>query len=68
MTATGITDGQTATVTITATNVTVLTTSDGRCQQQGAGLVCTCLERGSHRRTHRAAAQRQGQRDRLGER
>lgn len=41
MTASGIPDGQTATVTITATNVTVLTSSDGRCQQQGAGLVCT---------------------------
>ena len=41
MTANGIPAGQSATVTITASGVTALTTGDGRCQQQGSGLVCT---------------------------
>lgn len=41
MVASGIPAGQSATVTITAVGVEALTTGDGRCQQQGAGLVCT---------------------------
>ncbi len=38
---TGLPDGGSGTVTISAVNVKSLTTSDGRCHQQGADLVCT---------------------------
>lgn len=38
---TGVLDGGSATVRISAVNVTSLTTADGRCQTQGADLVCT---------------------------
>ena len=41
MTTSGIPQGETGTVTISAVNVTELTSSDPRCQSSASGLVCT---------------------------